>query len=203
MLPKTPYLAVAAKAKARTPSLDEDLADQHPSAVPHMDAVAAAGVDVAQHVALDAVRGARIGVGEHAPVAQVRLAVFLEDGERVDGGGATRIAGMAAVEQVGVSDVDGVFARGETEAARAAEAVGDHSDVPGGRVEAVDLLWELRLRPEPVLVAVDGVGEPDGAVGGNDDVAGGVKRPGMVIVEERGRLVRPLGFHVDQPGGFL
>lgn len=53
-----------------------------------------------------------------------------------------------------------------------------------------------------MLVAVDGVGEPDGAVGGNDDVAGGVKRPGMVTVEERDRLVRPLGFHVDQSCGF-
>ena len=197
MLCKTPHLSITAKAKARASALDADLADQHPSAVPHIDAVAAGGVDVAHDIALDTIRGTRIGVGEHAPVAQVRLVVFPQDGESVNGGGATRFARMAAVEQVGVSDVDGVFARGETDAAGAAEAVGDDPDVPGSGVKAVDLLWELRLGPESVLVAVDGVGEPEGTIGGNDHVAGGVKRPGMVIVEERARLVWPLGFHVD------
>lgn len=203
MLRKTPHLAVTAKAKPGASALDEDLADQHPSAVPHVDAIAAGGIDVAHHVALDPVRGACVGVGEHAPVGQVWLVMFPEDGEGVDGGSATRFAGMVAMEQVGVGDVNGVFARGETEAAGAAEAVGDNPDVPRGGVKAVDLLRELGLGPESMLVAIDGIGEPDRAVGGHDDVAGGIKRPGMVIVEERDRLVWPLGFHVDQPGGFL
>lgn len=203
MLRKTPHLAVAAKAKAGASALDQDLTDQHPSAVPHVDAITAGGIDVTHHVALDAVRGPRIGVGEHAPVAQIRLVVFPKDGECIDSGGATRLAGVGAVEQVGVGDVDGVFAGGKTEAAGTAEAVGDDPDVPCGRIEAVDLLWELGLGPEAVFVAIDGVGEPHGAVGGHHDVTGGVKWPGMIIVEEGDRLVWSLGFHVDQPGGFF
>lgn len=202
MLRKTPHLAVPAKAKAGASAIDEDLADQHAAAVPHINPIPAGGVDVAHHVALNAVRGARVGVGEQAPVAQVRLVVFPEDGEGVDGSGTARFARVGAVEQVGVGDVDGVFTRRETEAARATEAVGDGPDIPRGGVEAVDLLWELRPGPEAMLVAVDGVGEPHRPIGRDDDVAGGVKRPGMVIVEEGDRFVWPLGFHVDQPGGF-
>lgn len=110
MLGKTPDLAIPAKAEAGASALDEDLAEQHSPAIPHIDAIAAAGVDVAEHIALDAVRGARVGVGEHAPVAQVRLVVFPEDGQGVDGGGAARVAGVVAVDEVGVGDVDGVFA---------------------------------------------------------------------------------------------
>lgn len=203
MLRKTPHLAVAAKAKAGASALDQDFADQHPSAIPDIDAIAAGGIDITHHVALDTVRGTRIGVGEHAPVAQIRLIVFPKDGEGVDGGGTTRFAGVRAMEQVGVGDVDGVLAGGKTEAAGTTEAVGDDSDVPRGRIEAVDLLWKLGLGPKAVLVAVDGVGEPHGTVGGHHDVAGGVKWPGMIIVEEGDRLMWSLGFHVDQPGGFF
>lgn len=199
---QTPYLAVAAEAEADASPLDADLADQHPAAVPHVDAVAAGGVHVAQHVAVDAVRGARVGVGEHAPVGQERLVVFPKHGKGVDGRGAARVARFAAVEQIRVGDVDGVFLGGEADAVRAAEAVGHHPDVPRRRVEAVDLLWQLGFGPEPLLIAIDGVGEPDGAIRGDHDVARGVKGPRMIVVQERDGLVRPLGFHVDQSRGF-
>ena len=62
------HLAVAAEAEVGDAALDLDLADQHAAAVPDVDAVAAARVHVAVHVALDAVRDTRVRVGEDPPV---------------------------------------------------------------------------------------------------------------------------------------
>ncbi len=86
------------------------------------------------------------------------------------------------VDAIGVGDVEGVFVGGESDAVWAAEVVGDGADVACGRVEAVDELGELGFGPEALLVAVDGVGEPDGAVGVDDDVVGGVEGAGVVVV---------------------
>lgn len=202
LLPETPHLAVPAEAKVRAPALDLDLADQHAPAVPDVDAIAAGGVDVAEDVRLDAVRGAGVGVGEDAPVGEEGGGVVVEDGVGVDGGGAAGVEGAVAVDEVRVGDVDGGFVRGEGDAVGAAEAVGDDADVAAGGVEAVHVLGELRFGAEALLVAVDGVGEPDGAVGVDDDVVGGVEGPGVVVVKQGGGFVGALGFHVDEAGGF-
>ena len=110
----------------------------------------------------------------------------MRDGEGVDGCGAGRggrgRGGGVAVDAIGVGDVEGGFIGGEGDAVWTAEAVGDGADVAGGGIEAVDELGELRFRAEALLVAVDGVGEPDGAVGVDDDVVGGVKGPRVVVV---------------------
>lgn len=153
-------------------------------------------------IALDAVRGARVGVREDAPVGEIGLVVGPEDGVGVDGRGAGVQAGAVTVDEVRVGDVDRVLPRSERDAVRPAEAVGDDADVAGGRVEAVDVLGQLRFGPEALLVAVDRVGEPDGTVGVDDDVVGGVEGPPVVIVEKGRRLVGALGFHVDEAGGF-
>lgn len=154
------------------------------------------------HIALDAVRGSRVRVCEDAPVGEVRLVVGPEDGVGVDGRGAGVQAGAVAVDEVRVGDVDGVFARGECNAVWPAEAVGDDADVACGGIEAVDVLRELRFRAEALLVAVDGIREPDGAVGVHDDVVGRVEGPAVVVVEEGGCFMGALGFHVDKAGGF-
>ena len=138
------------------------------------------------HVALDAVRDAGVRVREDAPVdeeGRLRRGV-VQQREGVDGGRAGGVPGGGGgggsgggVHGVGVGDVEGALVRGEGDAVRAAEAVGDDADVARGGDEAVDVLGQLGLGAEAVLEAVDGVGEPDGAVGGNDDVVGRVERP--------------------------
>lgn len=150
---------------------------------------------------MDAVGCAGVGIGKNAPVTQVRLIVFPEDGEGIDGGGAARVGGARAVDQVGIGDVDRLFARGEADAARAAEAIRHGADVARRRIEAVDLLRELGFGAKPLFVAINGIGEPHRPVSGDDDVVGRVEGPGMIVVQQRDGLVRPFGFHVDQPGG--
>jgi len=101
------------------------------------------------------------------------------------------------VDIVRVGYVDCVFVGGEGDAVGAAEAICDDADVAGGGIETVDELRELRFRAETLLVAVDGVCEPNGAVGMDDDVVGGVEGAGVVVVEESGGFVGAFGFHVD------
>lgn len=201
MLAKTPHLAAPAEAEIRAAAVDEDLPHEHAAGGPDVDAVAAARVHVAVDVALDAVRGARVGVGEDAAVGKERLVARPEDGEGVDSRGAGVRARAVAVDVVRVSDVERVFVRSKGDAVGAAEAVGDDADVTRARVEAVDVLGQLRLGPEALLVAVDGVGEPDAAVRVDDDVVGRVEGSAVVVVEEGSSLVRALGFHVDETAG--
>lgn len=54
-----------------------------------------------------------------------------------------------------------------------------------------------------MLVAVDGIGEPDAAVRVDDNVIGRVELSAVVVVEQRRSLVGPLGFHVDEPARFV
>ena len=75
-----------------------------------------------------------------------------------------------------------MFVGGESDAVWSAERVGYGADVACGRVEAVDELGELRFRSEALLVAVDGVGEPDGAIGVDNDVIRGVEGAGVVVI---------------------
>ena len=86
------------------------------------------------------------------------------------------------VDGIGVSYVEGRFVRGESYAVWSAERVGYGADVASGGIEAVDELGELGFRAETLFVAVNGVGEPDGAVRVDDDVIGRVEGAGMVIV---------------------
>lgn len=202
MFAKTPHLAVAAEAEIRTPAFNQDLAHQHAPAVPHVDAVPAPGVHVAVNVAFDAIRCARVRVGENPPIGQVRLIVGPVHRIRVHGRGPRMEFGAVAVDDVRVGDVACFLVGCEADAVRPAEAVGHDPDVAGGRIEAVDVLRELGFRPEALLVAIDGVGEPDGTVGVDDDVVGGVERAAVVVVQERGGFVGAFGFHVDETGRF-
>ena len=107
------------------------------------------------------------------------------------------------MDEVGVGDVNRFLGRGEADAVWSAKAVGHDADIACSGHEAVDLLGQLWFGPEALLVAVDGVGEPDGAVGVNDDIVGGVEGAGVVVVEDGGGFVGALGFHVDQTGWFF
>lgn len=182
MFPKTPHLAVPAEAEIRTPAFDQYLTHQHPAAVPHIDAVPATRVHIPVNIALDAVRGARVRVGEDPSIGQVRLVVGPVDRIGIHGGGPRMDFGAVAVDDVRVGDVARFFIGREADAVRSAEAVGHDPDVAGGRVEAVDVLGKLGFGAEALLVAVDGVCEPDGAVGVDDDVVGGVEGAAVVVV---------------------
>ena len=165
VFPKDEDLAVAAEAEVGDPALDLDLADEHPATAPDVDAVAAAGVDVAEDVALDPVGGARVRVGEDALVRQEGGRVLPVEAEGVDRRGAAVVRRRAVpVDEVGVRDVEGRFVGREGEPVGAAESIGHHADVPRARLEAVDLLRQLRPRAEPLLKTVDWVGEPDTSV---------------------------------------
>lgn len=78
---------------------------------------------------------------------------------------------------VRVGDVGNVFRWGEADAIGATEAISHDANVARRRVKAVHLLRKLGLGPEALLVAIDGVGEPDGAVGVYDHVVWRVERP--------------------------
>ena len=106
------------------------------------------------------------------------------------------------MDVVRVRDVAGVFVRREADAVGTAESIRHDTDIPRRGVESVDQLRQLRFRPETLVVAVDRVREPDGAVGMHDDVVGGVEGAGVVVVQQGRGLVRTLGFHVDQAGRF-
>ena len=133
---------------------------------------------------------------------------FVDEGEGVDGGcarwggGGWGGEGGGAVDGIGVGDVDGIFVGGESYAIWSSERVCDGADVACSRVEAVDKLGELGFRAEALFVAVDGVGEPDGAVGVDGDVVGGVEGAGVVVVEEGGGFVGAFGFHVGESRWF-
>lgn len=87
------------------------------------------------------------------------------------------------MNEVRVRDVDGFLIRREAQPVRSPEAIRHDTDVARRGIEAVDMLRELWFWPKSLFVAVDGVCKPDGAVGMDDDVVGGVERTAMVIVE--------------------
>ena len=202
MLAHAPDLPVPAEAEVVAPALDLDLADQHPAPVPHIDPIPARRVQIAEDIALQSIGGARIDIAEDALVGQEGSAVLPQDRVGVHGGGAAVVRRAIPVYDVGVADVDGVFVRREGQARRSPEPVGHCPDIAGGRVETVDQLGQLGFGPEAALVAIDGVGEPDGAVGVDDDVVGAVEGAGVVVVQQGDGLVRALSFHVDQAGRF-
>ena len=102
------------------------------------------------------------------------------------------------MDEIRVGDVHGVFGGRKTDAVGSAEAIGHHADVTRRRVEAVDVLRELRFRPKPLFVAVDGVGEPEGTIRMDHDIVGRIERPCVIVVEKCRRFVWPLGFHVHE-----
>ena len=60
------------------------------------------------------------------------------------------------------------------------------------------MLGQGRGGAEAVVVAGGGVGEPDGAVGVGDEVAGGVEGPVEEVVEEEAGVVGRVGVHVEE-----
>ncbi len=203
MFIQQPNLAIPPETEIRNPTINQNLSNQTASAAPNVNPIPAATVDVPVNVALDAVRRSHVRHGEHPPVDEKGALVDNDDIKRVDGRRTRRIRRAIPVNKVRVGDVDNLLARREADAVRPAEAVGDDSDVTGPGFETVDLLGQLRQGPEALLVAVDGVGEPDAAVGVDDDVVGRVERAAVVVVEQRRGAVGPLGFHVDEPARFV
>lgn len=86
------------------------------------------------------------------------------------------------MDQVRVSNIGGVFVWGEADAVGATEAVSHDTNVARRRIKAVHLLGKLGFGPEALLVAIDGVGEPDGAIRVYDNVVWGVERPRVIVV---------------------
>ena len=203
MLGKTPHLAITTKAEIRTAALDLDFANQHAAAIPDVDPVSTPGVYIPEHVAFDPVRGSRIRVGKHPPVGEKGLLVLPKDRVCINRGGAAEVFGAVAVDEVGVGDVDDVFDGGEAYAVGTAKPVRYDPNVACGGIEAVHQLRELRFRPKALLIAINRVRKPNGAVRMHDDVIGRIERAGVVIIQDGGGFVRTLGFHVDESRGLL
>ncbi len=203
MLPKAPNLSVPAETEIGTAAFELDFADQHAACVPDIDTVPASTVHVAEDVAFDPVRRSGVCVGEYAAVGQIRSVVFPEHAVGVYRGGAAVVGVAVAVDEVGVCDVDRVFVWGEAETVRPAEPIGYYSDIASGGIEAVDELGENWFGTETLLVTVDGVCEPDGAIGMHHYVVWRVEGAGVVVVQQCRRLVWAFGFHVYEAGRFL
>lgn len=73
MLVQDEHLALPSKAKVGRTPLDQDPAQEYSTRRPDVDSIAAPTIDVAMHVALDAVWDAAVCKGEKAPVDEERL----------------------------------------------------------------------------------------------------------------------------------
>ena len=134
---------------------------------------------IAHGVGVDAVRDARVGVGENPPVARVLL---LHDVERVDGGGPAEVGAEQLRARVG--HVQRLQVRRELEPVRLDEPVGHHEDLARRGGEAVDLAGDVDGGPEVLEEAVLSVGEPDVAC---DRVLSDVVDGGEVVAEKGGQ----------------
>lgn len=74
MLVQQKDFAGATEAEVGHAAPDQDPAEQNTARGPNIEAIAAAAVDVAIHVDLDAIRDSRVGKGEKPAVGQERLA---------------------------------------------------------------------------------------------------------------------------------
>ena len=101
--------------------------------------------------------------------------MFPEYGVSVDGGSATVVGTTIAVDEISISDVDGGFVRRETDSVRPAKTIRHHSDIACTGVKAVNELRKLWFGSEALLITVDWVGEPDRAVGVDNNVVRGIK----------------------------
>ena len=182
MLPKTPHLPISAKAEIGAATFDLYLADQHPTCVPNVDSISTPRIYISKNVALDAVRSARVGIGKDPSIGKERRLVFPVDTISVDCCWAPVISVSVTMNEVGIGYVNGAFIRRETKTIRSAKPIRYDTYIAGGRVEAVDELGQDWLRAETLLVTVDGICEPDRAVGVYNHVIWGIEGPRMVVV---------------------
>lgn len=197
------HLPVSTKAEVSNTAIHQDLRQQHAARRPDADPIPTPAVHVIVHVALDSVRDPDIRHGEKPPVEKERLARVRPDIERVSSLVSTPVSPDKAtpsnshmrrprairapvpVDPVRVRDVARLLIRAETDAIRPAEPVCNSPDTPRRRIEAVDLVGQLRARADALLGPVYGVCEPDAAVRVDDDVVGGVERPGVEGCDEQ------------------
>lgn len=203
MFIQQPHLALPPEAEVRNPTIHKNLSNQTASATPHVDPISTTTVHVPVNIAFDPVRRSRIRHGEYPPVDEKGAIIDDDDIESVDRRSTRGIRRAVPVNKVRVGDVHYLLARREADAVRPPKAVRDNTDVAAFGIEAVYLLRQLRWGPEALLVAVDGVGEPDAAVRVDDDVVRGVELSAVVVVEQRRGLVGPFSFHVDEPARFV
>ena len=97
-----------------------------------------------------------------------------------------------------VGNIECLFVRRETQAVRPPEIIGDCPDTPGPGFESVKLVWQLRLWAEPLLRAVNRVGEPDRPVRFDHDIVDRVEPSSVIAVHEHLGLVRRIGLHGDE-----
>jgi hypothetical protein len=174
-----PIAGLPAEADVRAGLGQHDLAEERAVGREDVDAVitvtaaARRRPQVAVLVAPDAVRGPGLHVGEHATVPGTAV----EDVVHVDAPGLAR-----------VDDVEAAAVRREAQAVGTVE-VAEHPLQDAAGVDPVDRGRQLGLGAAALVVGEDpvtGVGEPDRAVGRDDDVVGSVEPPPLVPVREHG-----------------
>lgn len=102
---------------------------------------------------------------------------FSKKGVYVHATRPTLIRTPIAMNPIRIRDIARRLARVKTNPIRPAEPIGDRAHTPRRGIESVDLVWQPRFRAYALLESVDGVGEPDRAVGVDDDVIRGVEGP--------------------------
>ena len=150
-------------------------------AVVFFGAPAGGGPDVAVHIAADAVGGAGGHVHEEATILEVRAVHDVVDANGVHIGGALGSAG--------VHDVEFFFVGREANAVGLVHVGGDDGDFARLGIEAVDDGGEFEGGFVAFVVghdAIAGIGEPNGAVGMDGEVVGGVEMLALKIVHEDG-----------------
>lgn len=110
--------------------------------------------------------------------------------------------GAISTNDICIGDIARLLIGAKAYPIRSSKTVGHNPDIARRRVEAVDVLRQLGFRTETLLVAINGVCEPDGSVGVDNNVVGGVKRAAVIVVHKGDGFVGSFGFHVDEARGF-
>lgn len=76
---------------------------------------------------------------------------------------------------VRVRDIADLLVWAKTNPIRPPKAICNHPDATSAWLESIDLVWQLRRRPNALLRTVDGICEPDAPVRVNDNVIGRVE----------------------------
>lgn len=205
LLPKAPHFSIPTETEVGDAALDQDLADQRAATIPDVDSISTAGIHIAIHVTLDAVRHAGISVCEYPPVDEKwRLRyVVVEQGVGVDSGCFRGIEAAVAVDGVRVGDVKGLFVWRKCYTIWAAKTVCYGPNVACRWHKAVDVLGKTRFGPKSLLIAINGICEPNRAVGVDHNVIRRVERTRMIVVDEGTGPMWSLGFHVYKTRRFV
>jgi hypothetical protein len=90
MFIQQPHLALPPETEIRNTTIHQNLSDQTPSTVPHIDSIPTATVHISMNIAFDPIWRSRVRHGKHPPVDEKGLRIDDDDVEGVDRRGTRR-----------------------------------------------------------------------------------------------------------------